>query len=308
MENPMSRWMSQVAGHEVVVSFPQTVDDLLTDRPQNRFVHLNVDLPDLGAFHEHVVLRAAPERELTAEVSVPHGEPTGVLLFLHGGAWYRGSAEDERKLAMQLAESGLVVVNFDYALAPEYPFPAALDDIAFATRWIAEHAAGYGADGSRLVVGGASAGANLAAAAVTRAEDPSVYVGLLLLYGIFDLHALAMMDPNPLFDAYIGSDWAEKLDDPQLSPIKGDLSAFPSTYVSCGAEDVGLQLSLQMLTALVEAGVPTTGSIVAEADHVFLNIPDVIPGAVPELARIRAWLAERAGATDAVLVTHEEAV
>ena len=308
MENPMSRWMSQVAGHEVIVPFPQTIDDLLTDRPQNRFVHLNVDLPILEAFHDRVVLRSAPERELTAEIAVPHGKPTGVLLFLHGGAWYRGSAEDERKLAMQLAESGVVVVNLDYALAPEHPFPAALDDVAFATAWIAEHAEDYGADGRRVVVGGASAGANLAAAAITRADDSSVYSGLLLLYGIFDLHALAMLDPNPMYEAYIGNDWQDRLDDPLLSPIRGDLAAFPPTYVTCGAEDVGLQLSLQMLTALAEAGVPTTGSIVAGADHVFLNIPHVIPGATPELERIRVWLRERTSATHAALVTHEEAL
>lgn len=294
--NPMSRWMSQVAGQEVVVPFPETVDDLLVDRPRNRFLHLNVDLPDLARFEEKVVVaRRDSGDDLTAEISVPPGEgPFGVLIFLHGGAFYRGSAEDERKLAMQIAAGGLVVVNLDYRHAPEDPFPAALDDIAGAVEWVSTEIANYGGDPGRLAIGGASAGANLAAASVHRAAaagaDP--FAALLLLYGFFDVAPLAAMGPSPILEAYLGPDYEDRMADPLVSPVHGDFAGFPPTYLTCGDEDVVLPASLDLTARLTQAGVPTTLSVVAGADHVFLNIPDVIPGSAAELERINAWLVQ----------------
>jgi len=292
--NPMSRWMSQVAGHEVDVPFPQSVDDLLVDRPLNRFVHLNVDLPELARFEERVVVESRASGDLTAEVSVPRGEgPFGVLIFLPGGGFYRGSAEDERKLAMQLAEGGFVVVNLDYRHAPEDPFPAALDDIAAANDWIRREISFFDGDPDRVAICGASAGANLAAASVHRAaaDGARLFDALLLFYGFYDAHPLAAMGPNPILEAYLGSGYEARLDDPLVSPGLGDLSVFPPTYLSCGDEDMVLPASLDLAGKLTAAGVPTTLSVVAGADHVFLNIPDVIPGSAPELERIKGWLA-----------------
>jgi acetyl esterase len=297
MSSPRSRWTSQVVGHEVDLPPLATVADLLADRDQNRFLHLNVDLPTLGRVDTEVEIRAGEPRRLTAELYVPAGEPPfGVLLFLHGGGWYRGSAEDERKLAMQLAEVGAVVVNLDYALAPEHPFPAALEDIADATAWIGRSIADYGGDPDRIAICGASSGANLAAAAINRAaatSGGSPYRALLGFYGLYDAAPLAAFDPNPVPEAYLGRDWRARLEDPSVSPSRGDLTAFPPTYLSCGAADLALRQTLEMTADLATSGVPTTASVVAGADHVFLNIPDVVAGAGAELQRIKSWLAER---------------
>jgi acetyl esterase len=297
MSSPRSRWTSQVVGHEVDLPPLGTVADLLADRDQNRFLHLNVDLPVLARVETEVEVRAGEPRRLTAEVYTPAGEPPfGVLLFLHGGGWYRGSAEDERKLAMQLAEAAAVVVSIDYALAPEHPFPAALEDIADATAWIGESIAAYGGDPERIAICGASSGANLAAAAVNRAAATaagSPYCALLGFYGLYDAAPLAAFDPNPVPEAYLGRGWREQLEDPTVSPIRGDLAAFPPSYLACGAEDLALRQTLEMTADLAACGVPTTASVVAEADHVFLNIPDVVAGAGDELTRIKTWLAER---------------
>lgn len=296
MSSPRSRWISQVVGHEVDLPPLETVADLLADRSQNGFLHLNVDLP-AAVRVEAVVRMRAGERPLTAEVYVPAGEPPfGVLLFLHGGGWYRGSAEDERKLGMQLAEAGAVVVNLDYALAPEHPFPAALDDVADATAWIGEEIAAYGGDPDSVAICGASSGANLAAAAINRAGATpagSPFCAWLGFYGLYDAAPLAAIDPNPVPEAYLGRGWREQLEDPLVSPIRGELAAFPPSYLACGAEDLALRQTLAMTGELAASGVPTTASVVAGADHVFLNIPDVIPGAGPELERIKSWLAER---------------
>jgi acetyl esterase len=300
-ENPMSIWVSQVMGHEVRVPFLQSIDDLLADRGQNRFLHLNVDLPQSVDVHEGVVLRSGPEGELTAEIYVPRTDaPLPVLLFAHGGAWFKGTAEDERKLGMQLADAGFVVVNLDYALAPEHPFPAGLEDVLEATRWIGGNITQYSGDPDRIALAGASAGANLvAAAAGVLHGDHDGEVGprlnaLVLLYGIYDLAPVGQFPgPNPVFEAYLGEDWPDRLDDPRVSPIGAALAEFPPTYLSCGSEDQALGMSLALAGALAAAGAPVTASVVSGANHVFLNIPDVIPGAAAELDRITNWLAEQ---------------
>lgn len=297
-ENPMSVWVSQVMGREVEVPFPTSIGDLIHDRGENRFLHLNVDLPDDVDLHERVVLRAGDPHELTAEVYVPKADgPHPVLLFNHGGAWFKGSAEDERKLGMQFASAGFVVVNLDYALAPEQPFPAGLDDVLYALRWIGENVGEYGGDGDRLLMAGASAGANLSAAAagvLATDDDGPRLSGLVLLYGIYDLRPIAAYPgPNPVFEGYLGADWRDRLEDPRISPAAGPLDGFPPTYLSCGDEDQALGMTLALAGALAAAGTPTTTSIVAGANHVFLNIPDVIPGAAPELDRITGWMAEQ---------------
>ncbi|QJW83833.1 alpha/beta hydrolase fold domain-containing protein [Ramlibacter terrae] len=88
------------------------------------YAHLNVDLPELAQWHKRVVMRPDGRSTPTAEIYVPHGEgPFPVLVHIHGGAFFTGSAEGERKLAMRFAAAGFVVVNIDYALSPEQPFP-----------------------------------------------------------------------------------------------------------------------------------------------------------------------------------------
>lgn len=295
--NPMSVWVSQVMGRQVEVPFPRSIDDLLVDRGQNRFLHLNVDLPESVDVHERVALRDG-DPALTAEIYVPRGAVRlPVLLFSHGGAWFKGSAEDERKLGMQIAEAGMVVVNLDYALAPEHPFPAGLDDLVEAADWIASNIVEFGGDPALIALAGASAGANLSAAAtglLTSRANPIPIRALVLLYGIFDLRVMAdIPGPSPLFEAYLGDAWRDRLADPRVSPINANLALFPPTYVSCGSEDEGLGLSLAMVGALAGSGNPVTASVVADANHVFLNIPDVVRGAAPELQRITAWLLDQ---------------
>jgi acetyl esterase len=100
---------------------------------------------------------------------VPAG---GIALYLHGGGWATGSVEMGDALCRRLANrSGCVVVSSTYRLAPEHPFPAALDDVRAALDWTVAHAAEHGADGSRVALVGTSAGGNLAAATCLRVRD-----------------------------------------------------------------------------------------------------------------------------------------
>ena len=102
----------------------------------------------------------------SAEIALP------VVVYLHGGGWTIGSAEQFDAITRQLANtSGAIVVSVDYRLAPEHPFPAPLDDCWSVLQWVAMHAAEFGGDGGRLAVAGDSAGGNLAAVCALLARD-----------------------------------------------------------------------------------------------------------------------------------------
>src|ERR1700733_13806913 len=94
------------------------------------------------------------------------------LVFFHGGGWVIGNLDSHDVVCRKLADEGqLIVISIDYRLAPEHKFPAAVNDVVAATTWIADHAKQLGIDASRLVVGGDSAGGNLAAVVAISARD-----------------------------------------------------------------------------------------------------------------------------------------
>jgi acetyl esterase/lipase len=157
----------------------------------------NQDLPAIGALEENVELRAG----LRADVAVPKRPgPHPVAIYLHGGGWAFGSPVSFRKLGMQFAEAGYLTIILDYRLAPEHPFPAALEDTVFAIGWAADNARGWNGDGRRIAIGGDSAGANLAASAITSSasELRALVRAALLFYGVYDLTATAQRNrSNP---------------------------------------------------------------------------------------------------------------
>src|SRR5215475_926006 len=107
------------------------------------------------------------------------------LVFFHGGGWVIGNLETHDVVCRKLAHEGeLIVISVDYRLAPEHRFPAAVDDAINATKWISANAKQLGVDASRLIVGGDSAGGNLAAVVAIAARDgggPAI-AGQMLVY------------------------------------------------------------------------------------------------------------------------------
>lgn len=98
--------------------------------------------------------------------------PIGIVVAFHGGGWMTGSLNTFDAVCRNLASlSGAAVISVDYRLAPEHPFPAAVDDAWAATKWIAAHASEFGIAGERLAVFGESAGGNLAAVVALMARD-----------------------------------------------------------------------------------------------------------------------------------------
>lgn len=86
------------------------------------------------------------------------------MLYIHGGGFHILSKDTHWGMGLAFARKGYVVFNIDYRLAPEHPYPAAIQDSFLAWEWMLEHARSYGADTSRVLLGGESAGANLSAA------------------------------------------------------------------------------------------------------------------------------------------------
>jgi acetyl esterase len=126
-----------------------------------------------------------PGGELPVRLYRPARErPRPALLYFFGGGWVLGSIDTADGVSRSLANSsGALVVVPGYRLAPEHPFPAAIDDCYATLRWVAEHADEIGADPARLAVGGDSAGGNLAAAVALRARaDGPALAGQLLVY------------------------------------------------------------------------------------------------------------------------------
>ncbi len=114
-----------------------------------------------------------PAGKIPLRIYVPQGVgPFGALVYLHGGGWARGDLESHDRLCRALsASTPCVVVAVHYRRPPEHPFPAALEDCDAATTWVAEHAAEFGADPTRVAVAGDSAGGNMATAVARRARD-----------------------------------------------------------------------------------------------------------------------------------------
>ena len=154
----------------------------------------DLDAVTRGGFFElaeHVVPADGGAPQVPLVVLRPRGAeaPPPVLLHLHGGGLVAGTAYDDLPWAAELAAAtGCAVVSPDYRLAPEHPYPAALDDAVAAFGWVSDHAASLGLDQHRVVLAGVSAGAGLAAATALVARDRGgpLAVGQLLVCPMLD--------------------------------------------------------------------------------------------------------------------------
>lgn len=314
---PLVGWVSQLFHRPIALSIRTSPDQIPAAREfwdLANLPHLTEDLPKVGAVYEDVMLRERDGVRLTADIYVPEGDgPFPTLLYIHGGSWVLWSARHMQKMCMQIAERGFVVVNLEYGLAPEHPFPWAVEDVVYAARWTSQHAGEFEGDATQLIIGGDSCGANLSAAAIVALDsdeqlvdggdlqDVSVnFCGALLLYGVFDF-PLLFAEPGANAGggviettwnlAYLGPNFIKHHRSPTVSPAYAtNLSVFPPAYLSCGDRDALLPQTLSFANRLALERVPTTVSVVAGADHAFLMMPEIISGAGPELERIIGWL------------------
>ena len=243
------------------------------------FEEFNANPPAIGAYHEGVQLKA----ELYADIAVPKGSaPFPVVIYIHGGAWTRGSSTTHRKLVKQFAEAGYLTIAPNYRLAPENPFPAGFDDCVFTSHWASENAGRFGGDATRMAMGGDSAGGNLTAAvltAIASTQKGPKFKAAILIYGAFDfarLVAMAKEAAEPLAKAYLGANYPAALNDPRVSPIRAiKPGALPPSFIIAGTADGIVGESRTVADAISRAGIENELHIVDEMPHAFMQMTEL---------------------------------
>ena len=267
-----------------------------------------------GAFPVPPPVDRAEDRDLpgmgegaTVRVIRPEGrEPAGVYLDIHGGGWVIGRARMSDQANLALVEKfGLATVSVDYRLAPEHPYPAGPDDCEAAAAWlVANAAAEFGTE--RLLIGGGSAGAHLAAVTLLRMRDRHGYSGFLganLVYGVYDLSKTPSQrhatDEGGLTGAAIDGFYGMFIPGvdttaADVSPLNANLQGLPPALFTVGTYDPLLDDSLFMHARWLAAGNESELAVYPGGPHGFDAAP--IPIAFEAAERIHAFIGARLGA------------
>lgn len=230
-----------------------------------------------------------------------HGEVLPALLYLHGGGFVLGSVDTHDPLTRRIADAArCVVASVEYRLAPEHPFPAAVDDTCDAWRWLCANADALGVDPQRLAVGGDSAGGNLACVlsqTTTAGSEPSPCLQLLIYPSVTSRREHASRDE--LSEGFLLSsahvDWylttyaggAPPHEDPRLSPLRaGTLHAQPPALVVVAGLDPLHDEGCAYAGRLRDAGVPVELLDLPGMIHGFANLDGFLPEADAALERL----------------------
>jgi acetyl esterase/lipase len=234
---------------------------------------------------DHVV-DATRQVELSIHRSREDGSRRPCIFWIHGGGLIAGSYRAADVLLQGWTERyDCVVASVRYRLAPEHPYPAALDDCYAGLRWTKAHAEELGIDPERIGVAGASAGGNLAAAVALLARDRGEVATAfqILLSPMLDdrMRTRSSRWPSPTWDpwtnetawrAYLGPLRGEEVPAYAAPARAADLTGLPRSYVSIGGADIFLDEAVAYANALTHAGVPTELHVYPGGVHGFENL------------------------------------
>jgi acetyl esterase/lipase len=239
-----------------------------------------------------------PARDVTIEPGV-NGEwlrprrasgIAGAILYLHGGAYCIGSPATHRTVTSYLARAaGLPVFGADYRLAPEHPFPAALDDAVAAYR-------GLSAKGPVAVVGdSAGAGLALAITLALRQDKLALPAALVLFSPWVDLTVAALAEKTAPGEVMLSAAWlaacaqhylaGQEAETPLVSPIFGDLKGLPPTLIQTGPDELLYEEAVKLHDVLEKAGVAVRCEVVPGRWHEFQLHAGALPSAKAAIAR-----------------------
>ncbi|MBL8599571.1 MAG: alpha/beta hydrolase [Devosia sp.] len=265
----------------------------------------SLGLPAVPVARSEDVTLPVDGTSIMLRVLTPLGEPRGVLLFVHGGGWVIGSVDEWTALGTRLAAATqCIVVLPEYRLAPEHRFPVPVDDCWAALQWAART---YDLP---LLVGGDSAGGNLAAVLALRARDQGAprLAGQCLIYPVTDY--------EPARPSFVAADnqqiltaagmlwfWQHYVEAPDgryhadASPLRaGSLAGLPPTYLLTAEHDVLRDEGQAFGAALSGQGNNLVHEDFAGETHGFLTLGNALPAAGRAIDRIGAWSRQVLGA------------
>jgi monoterpene epsilon-lactone hydrolase len=237
--------------------------------------------------------------------SGPQSRDNCAILYLHGGCYGSGSVETHRDLITRLSIASLIrVLGLNYRLAPEYPFPAAVEDASAAYRWLLE----TGIEPPRIAVAGDSAGAGLALATTIAIRDEglplpgaiaciSPWVDLAMTGA--SMETKAVEDPIVSREMLLG--WAKLyLGDrdartPLASPLYADLDRLPPLVIQVGSAEVLLDDATRLAERASAAGVNTTLEVWPEMIHVWQSFAAILREGRQAIERIGKFVRMQIG-------------
>jgi epsilon-lactone hydrolase len=228
------------------------------------------------------------------------------IYWLHGGGYCIGSINTHRGLLARMsAATGARVLAIDYRLAPEHPFPAAVEDAVAGYRWLLS----TGIDPEQVVIGGDSAGGGLTVATLVALKDagerlPSgaVYISPWTDMVLTGESLISKAEADPMIttdgiervrDAYVGSADPRT---PLASPIYADLSGLPAMLIQVGENEVLLSDSTRLAERAEAAGVNVTLEVWPDMFHVWHFFAEMLPEGQQAIERIGEWVRGRVSA------------
>ena len=226
-----------------------------------------------------------------------------VLLYTHGGGYYMGSAEGQRYLVTALSAAiGVRVLNLDYRLAPEHPFPAAVDDAVAAYRWLLD----LGLPPERIALAGDSAGGGLVLATLLALKDAGVPqpAATVAISPLTDLAATGeslrtradvevVLAPGAVTEAATWYLAGQDPTHPHASPLYGEFSGLCPLLIQVGDAEMLLDDSRRLAERASAAGVDVDLEVWPDMPHVWHAFAGFLPEADTAIARIGQWLRPR---------------
>ena len=250
--------------------------------------------------------RVVHDGDVSVRIYTPENANGSGLLWIHGGGLVIGAAKMDDRLCGETAQQlGVTIVSVDYRLAPQHPYPAAIDDCHAAWRWLAANAGELGIDTARVAVGGQSAGGGLAACLVQRLHDEGAAVAAQWLFcPMLDDRTAADRDHDVTMH-YIWNNrsnlvgWSSYLGTapgaPSIPPYaaaarREDLAGLPPTWIYASDIELFHNEDREYARRLEAAGVDVTFEAVHAAPHGFEAWARDTPLARQLLTTARAWL------------------
>lgn len=237
---------------------------------------------------------------MKARLLIPGPEPSGIIVYVHGGGWVIGSLEDFDSFTRALAEeSGCAVLAPDYRLAPEHPFPAPLEDVEAALLFAQQEMAALVGRRLPLIAAGDSAGGNLVTVAARRLKDRLDLALQVLIYPVTDCdftrpsyaahgqdYPLKAADMRWFFNHYAPEElWTS----PDISPLRAsDLAGLPPTVITTAEYDVLLDEGEAYAARLRAEGVDVIERRVPGVIHGYARFHNLLDTARDELLAVAA--------------------